>query len=124
VGRYSAFYVEDFDGDGNLNMLVGQDLGGIFHFQADSLSSVSLNELKSNNDLVIYPNPTNQKITISSQERIQNYIIQDMKGQRLISKESLQWKEEVDLRDLPQGIYLLSVELQSGALITKKILKQ
>ena len=124
VGRYSAFYVEDFDSDGNLNMLVGQDLGGVFHFQADSLSSVSLNELKSNNDLVIYPNPTNEKITISSQERIQNYTIQDMKGEHLISKESLQWKEEVDLRDLPQGIYLLSVELKSGALITKKILKQ
>ena len=124
VGRYSAFYVEDFDSDGNLNMLVGEDLGGVFHFQADSLSSVSLNELKSNNDLVIYPNPTNEKITISSQERIQNYTIQDMKGEHLISKESLQWKEEVDLRDLPQGIYLLSVELKSGALITKKILKQ
>lgn len=124
VGRYSAFYVEDFDSDGNLNMLVGQDLGGVFHFQADSLSSVSLNELKSNNDLVIYPNPTNEKITISSQGRIQNYTIQDMKGEHLISKESLQWKEEVDLRDLPQGIYLLSVELKSGALITKKILKQ
>ena len=120
VGRYSAFYVEDFDSDGNLNMLVGQDLGGVFHFQADSLSSVSLNELKSNNDLLIYPNPTNEKITISSQERIQNYTIQDMKGEHLISKESLQWKEEVDLRDLPQGIYLLSVELKSGALITKK----
>lgn len=124
VGRYSTFFVEDLDADGNLNMLVGQDLGGVFHFQADPLSSVSLNEISYKSEVAVYPNPTNEKITISSSERIENYSLQDMKGQRLMEEESLQLKEEIDLHYLPKGIYVLTVELENGALITKKIVKE
>jgi len=66
TGLYSTVFVNDIDGNGFLNLFVGQDLGGLFLFEADPLSSASLHELKIESNLVLFPNPGNQIVQILS----------------------------------------------------------
>ncbi|WP_341902471.1 T9SS type A sorting domain-containing protein [Fluviicola taffensis] len=68
VGLYSTVFVDDINGNGFLNLFVGQDLGGLFLFEADPLSSVSLKEFDIESSLVLSPNPGNQLIRILSKE--------------------------------------------------------
>ncbi|AEA42610.1 T9SS type A sorting domain-containing protein [Fluviicola taffensis] len=64
VGLYSSFFVDDIDDNGYLNLFVGQDLGGLFLFEADPLSTSSLSEKFIESNLVLYPNPGNQFVKI------------------------------------------------------------
>jgi hypothetical protein len=70
TGLYSTVFVDDINGNGLLNLFVGQDLGGLFLFEADPLSSVSLSELKIESTLILSPNPGSQLIHILSKEGI------------------------------------------------------
>lgn len=64
VGLYSTVFVNDIDGNGLLNLFVGQDLGGLFLFEADPLSSASIHEMEVESNLVLFPNPGNQLIQV------------------------------------------------------------
>lgn len=66
VGLYSTVFVDDIDGNGFLNLFTGQDLGGIFLFEADPLSTASVPEMKTESSLVLFPNPGNQLIRVLS----------------------------------------------------------
>lgn len=66
VGLYSSVFVDDINGNGFLNLFVGQDLGGLFLFEADPLSTASIDELHIEKELVLFPNPGNQLVTILS----------------------------------------------------------
>lgn len=66
TGLYSSVFVNDIDGNGFLNLFVGQDLGGLFLFEADPLSTASLNEWTIESNLVLFPNPGNQFVQILS----------------------------------------------------------
>jgi hypothetical protein len=68
VGLYSSVFVDDIDGNGFLNMFVGQDLGGLFLFEADPLSSASVPEMKIELNLVLFPNPGNELIHVLSKD--------------------------------------------------------
>ncbi|MDF3026906.1 MAG: repeat protein [Fluviicola sp.] len=68
VGLYSTVFVDDIDGNGFLNMFVGQDLGGLFLFEADPLSSASVPEMKIESTLVLFPNPGNELIHVLSKD--------------------------------------------------------
>ncbi len=63
VGAYSSFHVNDLDQDGYLDLFVGQDLGGLYHFEVNPNSQSDVEELKNELDLIIYPNPTDGTLT-------------------------------------------------------------
>jgi hypothetical protein len=124
VGAYSSFHVEDIDGDGNLNMFVGQDLGGVFHFEADSASNVSIGELTITSNVVVYPNPVNETLVISSSSAIDHYMVSDINGRILFQEKASATKETIDVSQLPQGLYIVFIELENGVRVSKKVLKQ
>lgn len=66
VSLYSSFWVEDFDQDGALNLLMGQDLGGLYHFEADLDSEIGLNELHQSDsfEFDLVPNPSNNMVQL------------------------------------------------------------
>ncbi|MDD2982963.1 MAG: FG-GAP-like repeat-containing protein [Crocinitomicaceae bacterium] len=69
VDGYSSFWANDIDQDGNLNLFVGGDLGGLMHFVHDpnlilNVDKVNKNEPKIN----VYPNPNNGKFQIDASE--------------------------------------------------------
>ncbi|MFK7787324.1 MAG: T9SS type A sorting domain-containing protein [Crocinitomicaceae bacterium] len=121
---YSAFAVADVNNNGNLELYAGQDLGGIYRFEHDANSNVSIDEIEQS-DLNIYPNPTNSFITLSSNDSfIEEITLVNIQGQVVLKKESSSKKVEIDVANFPAGVYFVSAELSNGQSITKKVIKQ
>lgn len=122
VEAYSTFWVEDIDNDGNLNMFVGQDLGGLFHFEADPNSSVSLPEINAM-DVALYPNPGNDIIYVRSEVPIEEIHVLNMQGQELLVQElNAEKSTELFVDALPTGTYVVLIRSNSGV-VTKKWVK-
>lgn len=122
VEAYSSFCVEDIDGDGNLNMFVGQDLGGIFHFEVDPNSSASLNEV-AQEQIALYPNPGTKEIVLSSSLEIETIRIVSIQGKEVLKQESHSSIETIDVTSLNSGTYLVFVEFSNGNRGLKKWIK-
>lgn len=66
AGLYSTVFVDDINGNGLLNLFVGQDLGGLFLYEADPSHTISVKEWEPEEDLVLFPNPGNQLVRVLS----------------------------------------------------------
>jgi len=120
---YSAISVADLNNDGNYELYVGQDLGGVYRFEHDENSSVSVNEIEQSN-VNIYPNPTNGLITLSSNDaQIEEVVLINLQSQVVFNAEYSKKKVELDLDDYPAGVYFVTAELSSGQTVTKKVVK-
>ena len=120
---YSAFSIADLDNDGNLELYAGQDLGGIYRYEHDENSNVSVNEIEQSN-LNIYPNPTNSLITLSSNDtRIERIQLINLQSQVVLSEKTSSKKIVLDLVNYPAGVYFISAALTNDQTITKKVVK-
>ena len=68
VENYSSFYVNDIDQDGNLNLFVGGDLGGVMHFEHNPISTSSLEDMTKTNEIILFPNPGKDAFTLLFQD--------------------------------------------------------
>jgi len=81
--------------------------------------------------IVIYPNPTKEfiSIEINSQEDLTAIELLDLNGQSVdilspkVTIKNSQVFYDLDIRDLPNGIYLLSMELGENSKVVKRIIK-
>ncbi len=122
---YSAFYTDDIDNDGNLNMFVGTDLGGIYHFEVDPNSTANIHF--SNIDFLvgIYPNPNNGifKIKKDLAFLIKKYTITDVFG-RIVNESNYLDDVNIDISLEPNGIYIVNFESATGEIFMRRIVKQ
>lgn len=81
----------------------------------------------SNNRISIYPNPGNNTVTIIQTNPVTNevqpYTIADMKGSVLLRGSLSSIKNTIDIRQLPDGVYLLKIHDIKGARLSGKIIK-
>jgi len=125
VKAYSSFWVNDINSDGNLDLFVGQDLGGVFHFEADSTNDLSVQSKHLTSLIAIYPNPTRNELTIVlNSSKGENYTITDLSGKHLIQGELDSSKTKLDVSTLPKGFYTVRIVLSDGTIHYKKIIKQ
>lgn len=123
VEGYSSFWVEDVDSDGKLNMFVGQDLGGLYHYEVDPNSNIGLPENKDLANLSVYPNPMGDALTITSEENLSaHYSLIDNQGKVLLNG-TLNGKTQIPTADLAPGFYLVHVEFEDGRNASKKVVK-
>lgn len=121
---YSSFWVNDLNNDGNLELYVGQDLGGVYRFENDPNSSVSIEELHQQNKVLLYPNPTTNQFTISAdQEIIQSILISNIEGKIIHDELINKLKVTIDSDSYPKGIYFVKIQLTNGSSVTKKLVK-
>lgn len=120
---YSSFWVSDMDSDGNLELYAGQDLGGIYRFEHDANSNVSVDEIEPAN-LNLYPNPTNGFVTLSANDAlIEHVTIRTITGQLVFTDYFSENKLNVDLSSFTNGVYFVSVELSNGQQVMRKVVK-
>lgn len=84
-------------------------------------SSLGIDEMNLRHSFKIYPNPTNEKIYISSKlgDEIEGITLYSITGKLLLKYEEP--KKELNLSPFPKGIYFLNIISYSGR-ITKKII--
>jgi hypothetical protein len=113
VGLYSSFWVEDNDADGLLNLYVGQDLGGLHHFEAVPGSTIGIEEeTQPEHDWILVPNPAATSVTLQSLKKngepavvtIYNLIGERVAQQIVIGTSAL----EAD--NFSNGVYLVVIE--------------
>ena len=124
VEGYSSFVTNDINQDGNLDLFVGQDLGGVFHFEANPNNNASMIEVKQEDQIKIFPNPTNKTLTIIFKEiEGKEYIIENINGDRIEKSKILGKKHKINIDKLSRGIYFIKIKLETGIVFNKKIVK-
>ena len=80
------------------------------NFSNESCASVPNSIIECNQKITIYPNPANDKLYIESEQLInQNIEIYDLNGKLINSKIIGSSNTEIDIADLPQGIYFVKI---------------
>jgi len=85
--------------------------------------ATGLNELE-NSGVLIYPNPTSEKLTIEfGSIKVERIEIIDLSGKTILEKTKIQANESLDLSNFENGIYIINI--QSGKrVIRTKIIKE
>jgi hypothetical protein len=87
-----------------------------------SLGSLSTRDVKTNADsFALYPNPTNGIVFIKNEEKIKSAEVTNSVGQLVHTNIS---EQQIDLTNLPSGVYFVKVQFENGKSITKKIIKK
>jgi hypothetical protein len=63
VNAFSTCWVNDIDNDGKLDLFVGGDLGGVFHYEHNQASVVGIQEA-TKEELIVYPNPFTNNLAV------------------------------------------------------------
>jgi len=71
-------------------------------------------------DVVVFPNPTSDFLTLDSSLQIKNVEFFTLKGEKVKETTS----SRIDMSEMSVGLYLINVYLDNGKMITKKILKE
>jgi hypothetical protein len=77
--------------------------------------------------LEIFPNPSTDRVTIKSNERIDHVNIYSLTGQQMeavSSTANLLAGQSFDVSTYPNGIYLVKVKFNDGSLLSRRIIKQ
>jgi len=121
VGRKSTPALYDIDNDGFLEMLIGNERGGLNLFSTDIASKTNSTSEESAIDVYsdIYPNPAEHSINISSSIEFTSYIIYNTSGQVL--KQGI-FSPTIKLDEIPSGLYI--IQLNSGnETVSKRFVK-
>lgn len=113
VGLYSSFWVEDNDADGLLNLYVGQDLGGLHHFEAVPGSTIGIEEeIQPERNWLLVPNPATTKVTLQSLRKNGEpavVTIYNLFGER-VTQYVITGTSVLEANNVNNGVYLVVIE--------------
>ncbi|WP_026451208.1 T9SS type A sorting domain-containing protein [Aequorivita capsosiphonis] len=109
-----------YTGSDGIDYLQYETYAGFISYFSNQLLSVNENNLS---DLVIFPNPTQNKLIIqSATNNFHSVIITDIHGRIVISIKDVV-SNEIDVSDLKLGMYFIRIESSEGN-NTKKFIKE
>lgn len=124
-GAQTRVALADLDQDGFLEMMVGNQRGGLSAFKTNFVASgtVPVSEPTEDFDLQIMPNPastTLQVVINESLNRQKHLQLFSATGQLLLQKDWSDAQISLDVNPLPPGVYFIRIEIK-GRIQTKKI---
>ncbi len=90
---------------------------GILNFGQVYNSFLKTNEINFKNKIIIYPNPANQKINISSTQKIEKISVYNSLGQFLFESKT----NQINIEKLEKGLYFLKIKTSSSEIVEKFI---
>ncbi len=129
-GIVSRIAFANINSSNNLDAIIGNDRGGVSLFQSPITVDGIVNDheviAEKNNDIIIYPNPTNQEIFIDWKNIKTNgsfdFEIINSFGQTVLFGKK-QINEKIEIHVLPDGIYFLQLRINEQKL-NKLFIKQ
>ncbi|WP_392347053.1 CotH kinase family protein [uncultured Polaribacter sp.] len=123
----SAPWPESADGDGfYLELIeVNSDNALASSWKASSDAVLNITGFNSNEiDFTVYPNPTKEKLTITSKQILEEIIIYNPLGQQIKTFQVNFKKGEINISALQKGMYFLSLKGLNGVQFSTKIFKE
>ncbi len=77
-------------------------------------------------EISVYPNPANDAVKIAMDwSKIEKVTISNFSGVvvKTIAADQV-FEKEIDISDLPAGLYLIKVKLQNGSVVAEMLVKQ
>lgn len=96
------------------------DFDGKFNYSGQ----IVIENCNKNDELIIFPNPSNGLFTIEAKENNYEIIIMNILGRELCCLEIQNEKYKVDLSDQPVGIYFLQIVSKNGTALKKIIINE
>lgn len=127
--RCAAFY-EDITNDGKRDLFLGNHAGGLAFFNSTNVNGVGIEELFNEENVLVFPNPSSDKITISINDNtISEICIRcfDLLGNELFESATFNKTTQIDVSQFSKGIYfiqLLSKDEKQLRSVTKKVIVQ
>ncbi len=122
---HSSFFVDDINNNSNLNLFIGLDMGGLWHYEANpnnDLSTEVINSLK-HGLIKMFPNPTTGIVNFQYHNiQILEYSVLDQLG-KIITELDQTNANSINLSTLPPGAYLFRFLTTSGT-IFHRVIKQ
>jgi hypothetical protein len=106
IGAFASAFIANLDQDNHLDLVVGQDLGGLFLLEDQPGSSLAIPEEKAYL-LKLYPNPFTDQFFIEWIGPDQLLSLTNLQGQVIAQVEVHAGEQLIDLACLPKGIYFL-----------------
>jgi hypothetical protein len=119
IGAYAAAAIGNLDNDQHLELLVGQDAGGLFLLENEPGSDLSVSE-NMMLQLQVFPNPTNENICLKGIEGNTSGAIYNLLGQQVLFVASISSQKILDISALKAGTYFIKLENGQGALFMKQ----
>ena len=113
-GSITAVDFTDLNNDFKLDVIVGNKSGGLTYYNSDSLLTNTNNLL--NNELILYPNPTKNNITIVS-NLSGNVELYNTHGKLILKKTKSSDKLRISLKNISNGIYYLKFNNKTNFVI-------
>ena len=85
---------------------------------------IDVNEIATDNRLDVYPNPSKDIIYVKSDQIDSEYLIINTTGQIVASGKIVSENQQVDISNLPNGVYLLKASFVDGSKAVTRIIKQ
>lgn len=124
-GINSSITMADINGSGYLDMIVGNQAGGVAFFKGAE-AIISVKDLNQVSAVSVYPNPSNGNVYIDvANNSLKNASIEvfDLMGKSQLKKMVNTARMQLNLQYLPQGIYLLKFANDKGNKVIKWIKK-
>lgn len=102
--------------------IIEQENGYLVYYSDTLGQTLGINKNELNRLVQVYPNPFRDEINVEvSGHAIQKMVLSDMSGKVLIEQEGT--NNNLQTAMLPEGIYLLEIEIKSGERIFRKVMK-
>jgi len=128
IGTFSAPAIADLNNDNRFEMIVGNQRGGVALYKSADISNIGIKEEVTEFDVIIYPNPASEIVTIDLRQSgfnsQQNPIIQvfDLTGRLIKTAEMSNSFLQLNTADWSEGTYLIRVSVNDQMLVKKLVI--
>jgi hypothetical protein len=122
-GWYETWMAKYNESHGTAAVAALQDIIDLYFPNGRPESITAVDKLFASENILVYPNPAHEYVTIEALDEIETIELRDCKGTLMVfDKTKLKNKYTLNIQNLSEGMYFLSVQ-QSNSLKTYKILK-
>lgn len=116
--------IDDLNGDGFYDVIIGNYAGGVSFFKGDNNVSTANNSNEFESSVSIFPNPANDVLTIVTDfvpNENSSFAMSDLSGKIVRAGKIAHHQTNINTEGLSSGVYVLSVECPAG-IINRKVI--